>query len=202
MECRLTLVSSAIHESFTIPQGATTIGRESDNDVQLMSESVSRYHAKLTNTPDECIVEDLKSRNGTFVDGIRLLRKPISLRDGMEVRFGHCVFRFEVSTGAPYDDSILTPDGYVEWGQQETVAIGTHPEDGRKHDGASERALSHAKDAHAGAKKDSGILIQPETEIRVRSEVDHGRLAESAKDLQKTRPFPPDKRPPNLRIVK
>lgn len=47
--------------------GATIIGRE-----QTMTPDVSRRHARFTVEGDDVYVEDLASKNGTFVDGIRV----------------------------------------------------------------------------------------------------------------------------------
>lgn len=53
--------------------GATTIiGRDADNTIGVLQTSVSRRHAALTWSGGEWRVADLGSRNGTFVDGVRV----------------------------------------------------------------------------------------------------------------------------------
>jgi len=85
---------------FHLKEGITTVGRESDNLIQVLKPNVSRHHAKITNLPSICEVEDLKSRNGTYVNGDKIT--VMALRPGDEIRFGDEVFRFETigSVGA------------------------------------------------------------------------------------------------------
>ena len=64
-----------------------TVGRSDTNDVVLADERVSRLHAAFERVADEWLVRDLGSRNGTFVDGDRVLAtRPV--RPGQEIRIG------------------------------------------------------------------------------------------------------------------
>jgi hypothetical protein len=67
-------------------------GRGLDNDVVLDSLSVSREHARLLQA-DGLYVEDLGSRNGTFVNGQRVQRARV--RPGDRVRLGATELRIE-----------------------------------------------------------------------------------------------------------
>jgi hypothetical protein len=49
-----------------------TLGRDSDADVRIAAPGVSRRHARLYAHEGRLYVEDLDSRNGTWIDGIRL----------------------------------------------------------------------------------------------------------------------------------
>ncbi|MHC4068150.1 MAG: ATP-binding protein [Planctomycetota bacterium] len=54
------------------PQG-TTLGRDSNCDVVLEDDSVSRVHARISQDPfGRWIIEDLDSHNGVFVEGQRI----------------------------------------------------------------------------------------------------------------------------------
>jgi len=66
-----------------------TIGRASDNDLPITHPSVSQYHAQiLWNQPAGVyLVEDLRSLNGTFVNGKRAIR-PVILRKGDVIQIG------------------------------------------------------------------------------------------------------------------
>ena len=73
-------------QRFTLEPGDTVIGRLPGCDVVIDHPSVSRRHAKLTVIGGRCKLQDLESRNGTFVD-----REPVTeteLTDGNEVVFG------------------------------------------------------------------------------------------------------------------
>jgi serine phosphatase RsbU (regulator of sigma subunit) len=69
------------------------IGRGSTADLVLEDGTVSRRHAVLTCTNDECVVSDLETANGTFVNGSRIAG-PTPLADGDELRLGRMMLRF------------------------------------------------------------------------------------------------------------
>ena len=50
----------------------TIIGRSSTADLPLSDPFLSRQHARLLLTDDGLSIEDLGSRNGTFVNGVKL----------------------------------------------------------------------------------------------------------------------------------
>jgi serine/threonine protein kinase/Leucine-rich repeat (LRR) protein len=52
-----------------VPPGEYVIGREEDCNLQIDVERVSRKHARLTVNPDQVLIEDLGSSNGTLVNG-------------------------------------------------------------------------------------------------------------------------------------
>ncbi len=62
-----------------------TIGRWSDNDVVVDDRWVSRYHAQIRREGDQYVLEDRGSKNGTVVNGRRIVR-PVPLQDGDEVQ--------------------------------------------------------------------------------------------------------------------
>lgn len=57
------------------------LGRESTCDVVVVDRQISRFHARLTPTPEGVILEDLGSKNGTHHNG-NLLSAPVVLQDG------------------------------------------------------------------------------------------------------------------------
>ncbi|MCF8571776.1 FHA domain-containing protein [Gordonia sp. HY002] len=52
--------------------GVKTIGRTPDNDIVVSDVLASRHHARLASTPQGLVLEDLRSVNGTFVNGRRI----------------------------------------------------------------------------------------------------------------------------------
>jgi hypothetical protein len=47
------------------------IGRDAECDVVIPDRQVSRYHARLTTTEDGVTIEDLASKNGSYVNGLK-----------------------------------------------------------------------------------------------------------------------------------
>lgn len=76
-----------------------TLGREQDNDIVLESSRVSRHHSRLHWTGSVHVVEDLGSKNGTWIND-RRLEGPAPLNDGDTVRFGDLTFAFRVKGAA------------------------------------------------------------------------------------------------------
>lgn len=61
---------------------AYTIGRSVDNQLVLPQSKISGYHARLIQcTSTSFIVEDLSSKNGTFVNDVRITRKVVDRKD-------------------------------------------------------------------------------------------------------------------------
>jgi pSer/pThr/pTyr-binding forkhead associated (FHA) protein len=80
---------------FSITNDALLIGRNEDNDVVLESPRVSRYHARVIWTGAEYRVEDLGSKNGTWLNGSRI-ETASHLKDGDTLQVGDVILVFEV----------------------------------------------------------------------------------------------------------
>jgi pSer/pThr/pTyr-binding forkhead associated (FHA) protein len=76
--------------------------------VWIDDESVSRRHARIRVQADSAVLEDLGSKNGTFLGGNRLTG-PEELRDGDEIRFGTVAMRWRVFAGQVSTTSVA-PD--------------------------------------------------------------------------------------------
>jgi adenylate cyclase len=55
--------------------GVNTVGRTLENDICIVDKSLSRAHARIDVQVDAVVLEDLGSKNGTFVDGARVTRQ-------------------------------------------------------------------------------------------------------------------------------
>ncbi len=72
--------------TFRIHSGAIkTVGRAARADFIVDAALVSRLHCRLTATDDRLEVEDLKSTNGTFVNGKRIERAMLASGDRLRV---------------------------------------------------------------------------------------------------------------------
>ena len=78
-----------------------TIGRVAENDLQLADEQVSRHHAVIeVRDGGRVVLRDLGSRNGTFVNGLRLSGSH-ELSGGEQLSFGAEQLRVESEPPAP-----------------------------------------------------------------------------------------------------
>jgi DNA-binding winged helix-turn-helix (wHTH) protein len=74
--------------------GENILGRESDaGGIWIDSPTVSRLHARISISASSASLEDLDSKNGTFLRG-ELVSAPVALTDGDEIRVGSVVLRF------------------------------------------------------------------------------------------------------------
>jgi len=76
--------------SWLIEKETLTIGRDEDCDVVLVERQVSRHHAQIRRTDSRHVLEDLGSKNGTYVNG-RQVTGPYTLQDGDEIQIALCV---------------------------------------------------------------------------------------------------------------
>jgi predicted component of type VI protein secretion system len=80
--------------SISLKRDKLLIGRSEDCDVRPLSEEVSRRHCAIIVGPADVWIEDLKSRNGTFVNGKRIEAETrIKLADGDMIRVGSLELR-------------------------------------------------------------------------------------------------------------
>ena len=75
-----------------------SIGRQADNDLVLDSPALSRRHALLVPDGDTYALNDLHSRNGTYLNGTAVTR-PVRLRHGDEIKVGDAHIRFHCTRG-------------------------------------------------------------------------------------------------------
>ncbi len=79
------------YTDYDLKQGRTSIGRRSDNDIILNDVSVSKHHAHL-NFEKNYFLTDLRSSNGTFINGKKIFH--VKLSDGDVINFAgvHATF--------------------------------------------------------------------------------------------------------------
>ena len=75
-------------EKFTLPNKRLSVGRQSDNELVIDDESLSRRHAVVTPSDEGHAIADQGSCNGVWVNGQRVTEAPVPLRDGDEVALG------------------------------------------------------------------------------------------------------------------
>jgi hypothetical protein len=85
-----------------------TIGRGRAATIVLHDPSASRVHARLRLGPDGARIEDLRSKNGVRVNGVRIDRRPFPLRSGDELRVGETALALVEEAGFP-DAEVPSP---------------------------------------------------------------------------------------------
>jgi hypothetical protein len=91
---RLVLVEQGRETSFPLARETCTLGRHKNNDVVITDPKVSSFHARIDRTPEGFLLVDLKSRNGSFVNGHRV--ETALLRTGDELRLGAARLAYRV----------------------------------------------------------------------------------------------------------
>jgi pSer/pThr/pTyr-binding forkhead associated (FHA) protein len=86
-ELRLEIVEGAGAGRTVAVAAAMTVGRGRDADLVLADELVSRHHARVAPSGSGAVVEDLGSRNGTFVNGEAIVG-PTRLEPGDQLQLG------------------------------------------------------------------------------------------------------------------
>jgi len=76
-----------------LEEGDNLIGRTRDALIRIASARVSRRHARITVHGDEATLEDLSSRNGTYLGSTRIAG-PTVLTDGDQIFVGPAVLSF------------------------------------------------------------------------------------------------------------
>ena len=94
---RLAAISGPLRDSvFPFQDGSLTIGREISNQLILNDTLVSAQHCKLTVEPDgACVVHDLGSVSGTFVNGLPVTERIVVAGDQVVVGTSTFVFHDE-----------------------------------------------------------------------------------------------------------
>jgi serine phosphatase RsbU (regulator of sigma subunit) len=99
---------------------ALTVGRSSSNDLVFNHLSLSRHHAKILKKDDRWFLEDSGSRNGTFLNGVRV-RQISPLKAGDVIQLGEITLRFT----EPMSEKIQVTDTSPSVGFEATFMIDT-----------------------------------------------------------------------------
>src|SRR5690349_16891295 len=72
-----------------------TLGRDPGNKIVIMDEEVSRFHVRIKQRGRLYILEDLESRNGTYINGDKVLNS--TLQNGDKILIGETELVFLAS---------------------------------------------------------------------------------------------------------
>ena len=88
-------------QAFSLSEGEILIGRDPSNGISLLDPLVSRRHCVLSYTGGKFAIQDLDSRNSTFLNGVPV--RQADLADADQIRVGNSVFIFH----APQSDNAV-----------------------------------------------------------------------------------------------
>jgi len=98
--CKLVVIKGAQRGTeFVIASDLYRVGKAPENDLQLDDETVSRVHFEIVRDAKGYLVRDMKSTNGTFLDGAEV--KEAYLRSGSVIRIGSSELKF-----TPFEERI------------------------------------------------------------------------------------------------
>ena len=92
--CLTVITGSAAGQIFKLSKGEAVIGRAPAAEIRVVDDGISRTHARIRHDSNGLFLDDLESRNGTFVNGHKI-DKPVALTDGDKLQVGRTtVLRF------------------------------------------------------------------------------------------------------------
>ncbi len=121
-----------IGQSFQLRDGVNFVGRSLDNEIRLTDKTVSRKHLRVVKREDKYLIRDLKSRNGTFVNGEFMTPgNEVEIREGAPIAIGItviCIGRGCEEQITPFLDAIELIDETNEFNrtldmQRDRVAL-------------------------------------------------------------------------------
>lgn len=86
-------------ERWTVSSEEFLIGRGADCQIVLPERQVSRHHARITRENGRFALQDLDSKNGTYLNG-QPVKEKVMLQDGDEIQMALCVKLVFIGTGA------------------------------------------------------------------------------------------------------
>ena len=105
--------------SIPIAEDEVSLGREPSNHISLLDAAVSRRHCVITRNEGQFKIQDLNSRNSTFVNGVPVTER--ILASGDELKIGSSVFVFVL----PQTEQAKDASTSVEFNKTDTGAGST-----------------------------------------------------------------------------
>ncbi len=147
-----------------LEDGRLTIGRGSENDITIADPEASAVHAALEPLAGAWTVRDLTSRNGTFVNGERVLgERPLHRGDEIRIGRSRLVYRPASSTAAI--DLTASPHGVPDLTRRERdVLLALF--NGRFPDAVFVEPATHARNRDRAARHRCGRQATPGEAVR------------------------------------
>jgi len=102
-------------KSFDLKNEITFVGRSPDNDIRIKDKSISRKHLKIARKGDNFLIEDLKSQNGTFIDGDAVIPgDEFEVEEGVPITLGNIL----ISLGKKYSEDSMVIQHSIDMSEQ------------------------------------------------------------------------------------
>jgi hypothetical protein len=96
---RLVLVTDGKETSFPLSRDAYTLGRHRNNDIVISDPKVSSFHARIDRSAEGFTLNDLKSRNGTFLNGKRIETGVLTTGDEVRLGTARLLYKIDYTSG-------------------------------------------------------------------------------------------------------
>src|SRR5258707_527793 len=102
----LVIQGRPLRKSLVFPHGSYVFGRGAECHIRPNSEWVSRQHCQLLVNGDSASIRDLGSRNGTLINGTRVMGER-ALTNGDQLQIGPLVFEVRLEPTPPAASELL-----------------------------------------------------------------------------------------------
>lgn len=92
LPCLVVISGKTLGRKYPLDQKQILVGRGDQVQISLDEKTVSRNHAEFYRKNSQTMVKDLHSKNGVYVNNIKVIGS--ALKDGDLIRIGGTVFKF------------------------------------------------------------------------------------------------------------
>lgn len=92
LPCLVVISGKTLGRKYLLDQKQILVGRGESVQISLDEKTVSRNHAEFYRKNSQTMVKDLQSKNGVYVNNIKVIGS--ALKDGDLIRIGTTVFKF------------------------------------------------------------------------------------------------------------
>ena len=121
-EAHLEAVSGPMKgNKFSLAKDEVSIGRDPSNDISLLDALVSRRHCLIHKEGETFRLQDLESRNNTFISGVPVRERVLA--NGDQIRVGNTIFIFQAANAESSPSNAAVSFDSVPAGGEPTVIL-------------------------------------------------------------------------------
>jgi pSer/pThr/pTyr-binding forkhead associated (FHA) protein len=96
---RLVLIrEDGTEASFPLIRDSYTLGRHRNNDIVISDPKASSFHARIDRSPEGFVLVDLKSRNGSWLNGKRVEAALLKTGDELRLGMGRLIYKVDYTS--------------------------------------------------------------------------------------------------------